>query len=695
MNTNNVHSYYSFDSKQPLQEQDVLKEYRPYEGCQIKMLFDSFEGVTATILDEEGKKEVIAFDRINGIPTYLRFNVKKLFDYLTDTYISVRAYEDGSRKLCVNLKMRGGGNGYSSHSSHAQSFTNATYKKIASYSSAVKIQKVEAEPSGPNGYLSNPSGGVDHTSYSITNTSTQDNCYPQVNLYFYSRDYYAKELLQERKIISEQNEIKLGVQKQKNILVESINKTNLLIQESEVLKSIYSKNKENACFLKKSIEDVGKKLNDLNVEKEQIFNAINYPENNIINLNDFIKCADKYKISIFESEPNVIIEYRKKSANIKNIQSFNSNSFLGNAIYAIEKTASASKKVIGKDIIALIGNTGAGKSTLINYLWGLKMIKNNGRIEVENSNEEIAKIGHSKGSSETRITQIYEKTNSYTFVDCGGFLDTRGDDVDIEVVSSLKFTLEGAKSVKLGICCDCSLLGIDRGVGFTAFLKQALKGLIINYQDHQGSILLMLTKPKNIDGDFYNKEDAINELKEIQKDLIDDDDKKLYQYILRDEGKHVCVCNPLADSKEELTTFDSMSGIYTPSKAFNIPYSNSVLLKLRNTMITTANTANELFLKYKLSQEKYDSEALNFKNFKDEEERIKNVINQNNVKLKEKESFLQNISLETIKQQINAIDIKITECDDEIEESESSIKDLDTMDLVKVYNIDNEWGDNL
>jgi hypothetical protein len=123
MSTNNVHSCYLFDSKQQFQEHEVLKEYRPYEGCQIKMLFDSFEGVTATILDEEGKQEVITFDRINGVPSYLRFNAKKLLDYLADTYITVRAYDDGSRKLCVNLKMRGGGNSFSSHSSHAQSFT--------------------------------------------------------------------------------------------------------------------------------------------------------------------------------------------------------------------------------------------------------------------------------------------------------------------------------------------------------------------------------------------------------------------------------------------------------------------------------------------------------------------------------------------------------------------------------------------
>jgi energy-coupling factor transporter ATP-binding protein EcfA2 len=445
--------------------------------------------------------------------------------------------------------------------------------------------------------------------------------------------------------------------------------------------------------LQNSINICNKKLNEYKFEKEEIFKNINKSENNIINLNDFIKCIDKYKISIFNSEPDVIIKYRKQSVDIKNIKSFDSNSLLGKTISCIQKAASASEKANGKEIIALIGNTGAGKSTLINYLWGLKMIKNNGRIEVENSNEEIAKIGHSKGSSETLITQIYQKTNSYTFVDCGGFLDTRGDDVDIEVVSSLKFTLEGAKSVKLGVCCDCSLLGIDRGVGFTAFLKQALKGLIINYQDYQGSILLMLTKPKNIDGDLYNKDDAIKELKEIQQDLSDNDDKKLYQFLLKDEGKYICVCNPLSDPTEELSIFDKMSGIYNPSKAFNIPYSNSVLLKLSNTTIKTANTANELFLKYKLAQENYDKEDLNRKKFTEEEKKINSVINQKSKELKEKEELLKKNSVEMIKKEIEGLDIAINACEEKIKECNNSIQINDTTNLSSIHNNNNsEWS---
>jgi energy-coupling factor transporter ATP-binding protein EcfA2 len=531
---------------------------------------------------------------------------------------------------------------------------------------------------------------VNYTSYSVTNSSTQDNCYPTVKVFFYCRDYWADWLLQQKKNANSCTESQYDYQNQKNVLINTLNKTNLLIQELEKLKSVCSENKNKESNIKDSIKTCNKKLNECKVEQEQVFTNINKPENNIINLNDFIKCTDKYKISVFESEPEVIIKYRKESSDIKNIKSFDSNSLLGKTISCIQKTALTSEKANGKDIIALIGNTGAGKSTLINYLWGLKMIKNKGFIEVENSNEEIAKIGHSKGSSETLITQIYQKTNSYTFVDCGGFLDTRGDDVDVEVVSSLKFTLEGAKSVKLGVCCDCSLLGIDRGVGFTAFIKQALKGLIINYQDHQGSILLMFTKPKNIDGDLYNKEDAINELKEIQKDLIDNDEKDLYQFLLRDEGKYICVCNPLADPTEELSIFDKMSGIYNPSKAFNVPYSNSVLLTLRDTMIKTADAANELFRKYKLAQKNYDTEILNCKDFTEQEKKINVIINQNSVAIKQQEDLIGKNKIIEIQNQINKMDVLINSSYQTSQNYLSQFNQWNTTNLVAIQIINNQ-----
>lgn len=104
-----------------------------------------------------------------------------------------------------------------------------------------------------------------------------------------------------------------------------------------------------------------------------------------------------------------------------------------------------------KDLTLLIGGTGVGKSTLINFMAGkkLKGTRNeefNWEIGGENL---VAAIGH-KETSETLIPNVWESTQKEKFyVDCPGFFDTRGPATDILKAFLMKKLIDEAKSTKI------------------------------------------------------------------------------------------------------------------------------------------------------------------------------------------------------------------------------------------------------
>ena len=97
--------------------------------------------------------------------------------------------------------------------------------------------------------------------------------------------------------------------------------------------------------------------------------------------------------------------------------------------------------MVKKDIILLLGTTGAGKSTLIQYLFGGNMVKGkNGHIQAKPMDEKLKTfISSAAMKSETRYINPleFEYTNSkgkkvmIMIVDTPGFGDTQSIEVDI------------------------------------------------------------------------------------------------------------------------------------------------------------------------------------------------------------------------------------------------------------------------
>lgn len=165
-------------------------------------------------------------------------------------------------------------------------------------------------------------------------------------------------------------------------------------------------------------------------------------------------------------------------------------------------------KAQGKDLVVFIGNTGAGKSTLVNYLCGCTMQRVPPKtVEAQGLNkvvvvtsvaqggalDEVMKIGHNAFSM-TFIPQI-ESQGGVTFCDCPGFLDNRGTSINIANAVNIKSAFNLAASVKIVILINYHSLNADRGRGVKDMLKICcnLFGSRENLIKYKDSILLGIT----------------------------------------------------------------------------------------------------------------------------------------------------------------------------------------------------------
>ncbi|CAF1204521.1 unnamed protein product [Adineta steineri] len=186
----------------------------------------------------------------------------------------------------------------------------------------------------------------------------------------------------------------------------------------------------------------------------------------------------------------------------------------------VNKAKNAAKLIAGKDIILLIGETGTGKSTTIQFLSGSKMKKT--KVEVESGRflEHITIDGPIKNpglinvtnsalsKSETRyiapvtipLRDIYGayEYGEIILCDAPGFGDTAGPEVDIANGVGVIEALKGCKSVKILALSSYKSLG-DRGQGIQK-LAHLLINMIQGIQDKLSAIFYAFTKyPSNID----------------------------------------------------------------------------------------------------------------------------------------------------------------------------------------------------
>ena len=227
-------------------------------------------------------------------------------------------------------------------------------------------------------------------------------------------------------------------------------------------------------------------------------------------------------------------------------------------------------QITNRDLTIILGDTGCGKSTLVNFLLKSNLIEKETQgleniIDLEEGERQFAKIGHSIDVSETVGFSIhYNEEGNLILIDTQGFLDSRG--VEYQISFSLLFdkVREVCRSMKFIFCIGYSSFKTNRMGGVKKNFKfvRGLFGKKMYLNQYSDSILVLVTK--------HDERTSIKKMKTI----FNDSD----QETLRILQERVFFYDPLNGNKngvlnrdEFLDEINKMPAI--TEKFFNIPFS--------------------------------------------------------------------------------------------------------------------------
>jgi GTPase SAR1 family protein len=203
----------------------------------------------------------------------------------------------------------------------------------------------------------------------------------------------------------------------------------------------------------------------------------------LASLATIFSCAsESYSNRMKEEEP--ITDKQKQEFDIKKLQSL------------IDKGYKQMSQSVEQSII-VIGDTGTGKSTLINGLIGkkLEVIENEQEdfvIRLELGQEGRAPlIGEKISISETSIPYIWRDSYENIYWDCPGFEDTKGPIQDIANAFFIKKIFDNSKYVKLVIVISDQQLKTKGGL---LNLNKKLAETFENFNEIKDSLSVILTK---------------------------------------------------------------------------------------------------------------------------------------------------------------------------------------------------------
>ncbi|MGI4852228.1 MAG: GTPase domain-containing protein [Janthinobacterium lividum] len=145
-----------------------------------------------------------------------------------------------------------------------------------------------------------------------------------------------------------------------------------------------------------------------------------------------------------------------------------------------------------QNIVVFIGNTGSGKSTLINFLSDKELsVDPNGDVVLKDP-EDVNSMKIGTGNQSETFFPKFIKLTDMTFFDVPGIGDTRGIEISLMNASFIKHIIEGAKSVRLVYVAGMDEITAARGTNFKELVKVTDK--IVSKQNVQDCSVLVITK---------------------------------------------------------------------------------------------------------------------------------------------------------------------------------------------------------
>ncbi len=200
-------------------------------------------------------------------------------------------------------------------------------------------------------------------------------------------------------------------------------------------------------------------------------------------------------------------------------------------IFEVAKTAK------GKPIVYVMGITGDGKSTLLNYLQGTNYEKIYERSEKKpkyaaGSKPEVCKVGTSMGDSETLFPQLVEVENNngaLLYCDLPGLEETRSKAAKISGAYAPMILNEQTEAVK-------GIVWVVNNNQFNTTKAEKIKGMLSNLLKISrnnpkliaNAITIVITRGKK----RLTKDDVINNFEDVIKTIHDTEQKQLMQDIL-------------------------------------------------------------------------------------------------------------------------------------------------------------------
>jgi len=310
----------------------------------------------------------------------------------------------------------------------------------------------------------------------------------------------------------------------------------------------------------------------------------------------------------------------------------------------IKHVEDAGDLIKGKDIILLLGETGAGKSTVIQFLLGMKMLKKeiNGIPHIEGEIDEYLKRMDANGildekitnqiknlksscffKSETRYLNPIELELDNTFIidsiklcDTPGFRDSNGPEIDVANAISIIKAINTAKSVRPVVLISEKGFG-DRGLELKR-LAMTIASIIPDFNNFHDKINFIFTK--------FGKEDGKNILSKINNLILNVPNRENLNESLIDflnllkiklevinNNQTNFILDPINDNpKNLLKLLIENHGIENPEKYFKYFITDSSLSYLNEQISINDNIINNCLFKHEYRIVKYKLEEIKY-----------------------------------------------------------------------------------